>query len=84
MARDEKLFARLQSGRSVTFDELERLARAFGFQLDRIRGSHPIYRHPQGGRLNLQPTGKDAKPYQIKQLLDVVEELGLRLGQNDD
>lgn len=85
MARDEKLFKRLQSGRGITFDELERLIRAFGFDLDRIRGSHRIYRHPRGGaRLNVQPQGKDAKPYQIKQLLEVVEEFGLRLGRNND
>jgi len=46
-----------------------------------VRGSHHIYRHPQvNEKLNLQPVGGEAKPYQIRQFLVLVEKyhLGLR------
>jgi hypothetical protein len=29
--------------------------------------------------INIQPGGKDAKPYQIRQLRDIIREFGLKL-----
>jgi predicted RNA binding protein YcfA (HicA-like mRNA interferase family) len=71
----------LGGGRNVRFDDLVKLAQAFGFDLRRVSGSHHILLHARAGRLlNLQP-GKDgmAKPYQIRQFLDIVEECGLSM-----
>jgi predicted RNA binding protein YcfA (HicA-like mRNA interferase family) len=71
----------INGGRNVRFADLLALAVAFGFELRRTKGSHHILVHPVAGRLlNLQPA-KDgtAKPYQIRQFLDIVEEHGLGL-----
>ena len=79
MTRTDKLFERLVDGQRLSFRDLQRLAEAMGFRLDRIAASHHIYRHPGIGRiLNLQPDGKDAKPYQVRQFLDMIEQYGLK------
>jgi predicted RNA binding protein YcfA (HicA-like mRNA interferase family) len=60
---------------------LKALLAKLGFQLDRVSGSHHIYLHPKVTRpLNVQPMGKDAKPYQVRQLRDIIEEFKLELG----
>jgi hypothetical protein len=77
-----KLLARLAAGalQNVAFRELESLAVGFGFRLDRQSGSHRIYGHRAiAERLNLQDVGGVAKPYQIRQLLRLVERYDLRL-----
>ncbi len=82
--KPEKLLDRLAAGslRNVAFPDLCRLAEALGFRLDRVRGSHHIYAH-QGlpVRLNLQDRKGEAKPYQIRQLLALVEEYNLTVKQ---
>jgi len=55
---------------------------AFGFELDRIKGSHRIYKNldVRAEFLVLQPDKSgQAKPYQIKQFLSLVEEYNLRM-----
>jgi hypothetical protein len=70
----------LDGSRNVRFEDVCRLAEAFGFQRDRVSGSHHIYRHAQGLMLNLQPDRNgQAKFYQVRQLLELVEQNGLRL-----
>jgi predicted RNA binding protein YcfA (HicA-like mRNA interferase family) len=76
------LLKRLASGQfgNVRFEDACRLALALGFELDRVRGSHHMFRHPKGGhRLNFQERGGDAKVYQLRQLLDQVERYDLEL-----
>ncbi|MCX5903045.1 MAG: type II toxin-antitoxin system HicA family toxin [Proteobacteria bacterium] len=54
------------------------IARAFGFQLDRVNGSHHIYIHPEVPDLiNLQNVDGKVNPYQIKQLLKIIEQYNL-------
>ena len=66
--------------RNVGCTEFRRLVEAFGFKLRRVSGSHHIYRHPEVPRpLSLQPHQREAKPYQISQFLDMVEEHGLKM-----
>ena len=77
-----KLLARLASGslQHVAFRELEDLAAGFGFRCVRQSGSHRIYSHSAVSELlNLQEVGSQAKPYQIRQLLRLVERYDLRL-----
>ncbi|MFN0012759.1 MAG: type II toxin-antitoxin system HicA family toxin [Phycisphaerales bacterium] len=84
--RPRSLLARIQFNRhNVRFRDLVRLAEALGFVHARTAGSHRIYIHPvhTGAELNLQPHGLDAKPYQVKQLLDLVEEYNLLLDKAD-
>jgi predicted RNA binding protein YcfA (HicA-like mRNA interferase family) len=80
MTRIAKLYAQVQSGSRPSFSEMRRLAEAFGFQLMRTNGSHHIYQHPDvPGNLNLQPDGKDAKPYQVRQFLSLINEHNLHI-----
>jgi predicted RNA binding protein YcfA (HicA-like mRNA interferase family) len=56
------------------------LAEAFGFRLSRISGSHHIFVHPDIPELvNLQSVKGQAKPYQVKQFLRLVERYDLKL-----
>jgi predicted RNA binding protein YcfA (HicA-like mRNA interferase family) len=76
-----------QGSYNLSFDDLVRLANAFGFVHARTSGSHSIFSHPNlPGMLNLQPDGHQAKPYQIRQLVKLVEKYGLILprGEEDD
>jgi hypothetical protein len=75
----------LSGSRDLRFDELCRLAEGFVFQLDRTSGSHHIFRHPLGLMLNLQPDrARRAKRYQVRQMLELVEENGLTLGESNE
>ena len=81
MKDKKKLLQKIISGsRNVRFKEAVRLAEAFGFKLDRISGSHHIFVHPGIPELlNLQNVAGKAKPYQVKQLIKIVEKHNLRM-----
>ncbi len=83
MTQIEKLYAQLVAHRAaMRFRDFRRILEAFGFTLDRVRGSHHVFKHPLVSRaLNIQPRGDKAKPYQIDQFLDIVEEFGLKIGR---
>lgn len=56
------------------------MAEAFGFRLDRTKGSHHIYVHRDVLELiNLQDVKGKAKPYQVKQLLQIIEKHNLQM-----
>ena len=76
-----KLLQKLLSGsKNIRFSEAVACANAFGFQLSRSKGSHHIYVHPDIPELiNLQNVNGKAKPYQIKQLLEVIERYDLQI-----
>ena len=81
-----RLLRRLASGavRNVAFADIVDLTTAFGFVLIRVRGSHHIFSHPDVPHLlNLQEVGGQAKPYQIRQLLRLVERYNLRMEERD-
>ena len=70
----------LGGSRNLRFDEVARLAEAFGFRLVRTRGSHHIFVHDALPELlNLQSVAGQAKPYQVRQLLHLVERYNLVL-----
>jgi predicted RNA binding protein YcfA (HicA-like mRNA interferase family) len=81
MASDKRTLDAVLNGRgTIAFRDLEHLLLALGFRLARTSGSHRIYVHPRVSRsLNIQPIGKDAKRYQIRQFRDIIVEFGLRL-----
>lgn len=87
MSRKQKLFQRLLNHqRNVKFEDLISLVIAFGFTLDRIKGSHHTYKHAavRDAFLILQPDKNgQAKPYQIKQFLNLIEQYNLRMGGED-
>ena len=47
------------------------------FGCERVRGSHHIFKTPWAGdpRINLQRDGKNAKPYQVDQVISALERL---------
>lgn len=82
MVRISRLYAQLLNDPRATlpFRDFERLLEAFGFRLDRTKGSHRQYVHPAVPFvLTVQPDGKDAKRYQVRQFLDMVAEFGLSM-----
>ena len=84
MTNPAKLYQQLLSStsRSISFRDFERLLREFGFELDRTSGSHRQYVHPSVPRaFPVQPAGKDAKRYQVREFLELVERYGLHLAE---
>ena len=82
MANPDKLYALLIAGRAgaLSFRDFETLLRAFGFVAVRQKGSHQSYKHPKAQRMMvIQPRGRDAKDYQVRQFLDMVQEYGLKI-----
>jgi predicted RNA binding protein YcfA (HicA-like mRNA interferase family) len=80
MTRIDKLYARLLANprATISFRDFEKLLRAFGFEHVRTTGSHRQYLHPKLERpFPVQPSAKDAKSYQLREFLELVEEHGL-------
>jgi hypothetical protein len=75
MSRHDKLLDKLLRGTAdanIPFDGLCHLLRRLGFAL-RVKGSHHIFWSDGVEEiLNLQPRGANAKPYQAKQVRDVI------------
>ena len=77
-----KLLKRLSEGqlKNVAFGDMINMVEGFGFQLARVSGSHHIFTNPRIPELvNLQEVKGEAKPYQIRQFLRLVERYNLTL-----
>jgi predicted RNA binding protein YcfA (HicA-like mRNA interferase family) len=67
-------------GKNVLFADFVMIIKSFGFSLDRINGSHHIFVNKEYKLLiSVQNDGKDAKPYQIKQFIAVIERSNLKM-----
>ena len=78
----KKLLKRLSRGelKNVRFGDMINLVQGFGFRLSRTSGSHHIYFHPDIPEMvNLQEVEGEAKSYQIRQFLKLVERNNLKL-----
>jgi predicted RNA binding protein YcfA (HicA-like mRNA interferase family) len=77
----QKLLKKILAGaKNIRFDEVVALINAFGFELARVSGSHHIFIHPAVDELvNLQNVSGQARPYQVRQFLKLVERYNLRL-----
>lgn len=89
MAAPPKRIARLlaamrENPGAVRFQDAMKVAEHF-FGEPRQSGSHHVFKMPWTGdpRINLQEDGKDAKAYQVRQLLAAVERIELT-GTDDD
>ena len=82
MSRYEKLLNKILRGTSdanISFSMLCQLLRNFGFE-ERIRGDHHIFTMDKVEEiLNLQPKGSNSKPYQIKQVRNLIIRYKLKL-----
>ena len=82
MTKPAKLYALLlqSTDRSVGFRDFLAMVEAFGFEHIRTKGSHRSYAHSEcNALLVVQPKGKDAKRYQVREFLGIVEDNGLTL-----
>lgn len=75
MATIEKLFMSIMSGtqdRNIKFADLQKILDLLGFQC-RIKGDHFIYwKDGIDEIINIQPDGNKAKPYQVKQIRNLI------------
>lgn len=71
----------IRNPKNLRFKEFCSIVKSLGFHLVRQTGSHLLFYHQEtGARLNLQPNNQDkgkAKPYQVKQLIKIIEEFNL-------
>ena len=77
-----RLLARIDGGdvANVAFYDLARLLVRLGFVLRRTTGSHHIYVHPEVPQaVNIQEVGGKAKPYQVRQVVRLIERYNLSL-----
>ena len=82
MGKQEKLLIKILRGTSdanIPFSGICQLLKTFSFS-ERIRGDHHIFTK-EGilEILNLQPKGSKAKPYQVKQVRDIILRYKLKL-----
>ena len=84
MGRHERLYEHILMRRSdanVPFEGLCGLLKRLGFD-ERIKGDHHIFTMEGLDEiLNLQPRDGKAKPYQVRQVRNVILRHGLRLGE---
>ncbi len=81
----KRLLRRLSEGsfQNVKFAEARDLVESFGFSLVRTRGSHHIFSRAGVQELiNLQDVRGEAKPYQLRQFLRLVERYNLVLEED--
>ena len=75
MSKIEKFLLKIlcgQNDNNIDFLELKNLLCNLGFE-ERIKGSHHIYtKNDIEEIINLQPVGKLAKPYQVRQIRNIV------------
>jgi len=85
VAKYDKLLSHILRGTSdanIPFEDFRHLLRRLGFE-ERIRGNHHIFTKDGVAEiLNLQPKGRQAKPYQVKQVREVI--VKYRLAGGDD
>jgi predicted RNA binding protein YcfA (HicA-like mRNA interferase family) len=68
-------------GGNLRFRDLTRLVESLGFRLARVNGSHHIFTHPGVAELvNLQEVDGRCKPYQVRQVLKLLDRYNLTVG----
>jgi len=84
MGKHEKLYEHVllrRSDANVPFDGLCALLQRLGFD-ERIRGDHDVFTMTRVEEIvNLQPRSGKGKPYQVKQVRDLILKYNLRLGE---
>ena len=63
---------------NIRFEKICKIAETFGFKMRKGKGSHHIFIRPGVKKLlNFQNVKGKAKPYQVKQLIKIIEKYGL-------
>lgn len=84
MDKYQKLFQDIllrRSDSNISFSKLCKLLIKLGFS-ERVKGDHHIFfKENIPEIINIQPKGKMAKPYQVKQIRNTILNYGLMLGE---
>lgn len=87
MGKNEKLLSKILQGRSdsnIDFSDLRKLLDIFGFS-ERIKGSHHIFTKSELEEIiNIQEINGKAKPYQVKQVRNLILKYQLKFGEDED
>jgi virulence-associated protein VapD len=82
LSKTDKILQKILSGlsdKNIAFSDLINLLTKFGFSI-RINGSHHISsRGDVEEIINLQPKSGQAKPYQVKQVRELIVKYGLNI-----
>ncbi|MBC7810043.1 MAG: type II toxin-antitoxin system HicA family toxin [Burkholderiales bacterium] len=87
MVKKSKILQKILSGsKNVRFSEFTVLIEGFGFTLERISGSHHVFSHLVLKQpVSVQPDQNgQAKPYQLKQFIKLIEKHDLKLSDAED
>lgn len=86
MSRLEKLYERVKNNpQDVRFSDICKLAEVFGFSYKGGKGSHRAYtREGIDVILNFQNVNGKAKPYQVRQFLNIIEDYNLGLTEGGE
>ena len=75
MARADKMYQKVMAGKSennIDFEDFRHMITCLGFR-ERIRGDHHFFtRDCIPERINIQPAGNKAKPYQVRQVREII------------
>jgi len=84
MVTKRKILQKILAGsKNIRFSDMIDLVEGFGFRLSRTDGSHHIFVHPDIPELvNLQEVKGQAKPYQMRQFLKLIERHSLKLEED--
>jgi predicted RNA binding protein YcfA (HicA-like mRNA interferase family) len=85
--KPNKLIARIRRAdvSNVSFDDLLRLVEVLGFREVGGKGSHRVFTRPGVAELiNLQTVRGDAKPYQVRQVADLIRRYKLSMGGEEE
>jgi predicted RNA binding protein YcfA (HicA-like mRNA interferase family) len=84
MNRKKILRKILAGSKNIKFSDMVSLVEGFGFTLSRSDGSHHIFTRSGIPELvNLQKHKGQAKPYQMRQFLKIVEKHNLKLEEDE-
>lgn len=76
MSKADKLKAKIMDPdqlHNVTFDEAVKALQHAGFVWDLGRGTHQVYRHPDGRRITLPKHGSMIKPVYVRHIREIIQ-----------
>ena len=80
MGHWKKTLEQVKSGdrdAGIRFDDLCHLLTRLGFARRNAGGSHRLFKQPGAALINLQAAGGMAKSYQVRQVREILNQLGL-------
>jgi len=75
MSQRDNLLKKIRSHpKSVSFHDLDSLLRMYGYELDRVSGSHHIYARQGHPSINVSRHGAQVHSAAVKEVLEMIDE----------